>query len=275
MTRIAPVISISHGGGPMPVLGDPSHAAIVKSLKTRVPEILKLGTPEQPQAIVLVTAHWSTQKPTISSAGKHDMLYDYYGFPEESYQLKYDAPGSPEVAGKVESALKEAGLEPNKDSSRGWDHGVFIPMILIHPQATVPIVQLSVLDSEDPKTHFKLGRALSTLRSQNIAIIGSGFASMHNLRLMFNGATQSHSFKSLNEEWSKAVTDAAQTESSEDREKKFNTWRKWPGAYEMHPKGGAEHFLPLIVCAGAGREHKAKAYKDEFMGLNMWSYYWD
>lgn len=119
MTRLAPVISISHGGGPMPVLGDPGHAEIVSSLRTRVPQILKLGTAEQPRAIVLVTAHWNTAKPTISSGTKHDLFYDYYGFPSEAYELEYNAPGSPEVAGLVESAFKSVGLEPRLDPQRG------------------------------------------------------------------------------------------------------------------------------------------------------------
>lgn len=119
MTRLAPVVSISHGGGPMPLLGDPSQAAIAKSLKTKVPAILKIGTAEQPRAIVLVTAHWSTNVPTISSAEKHELLYDYYGFPPEAYELKYDAPGSPEVAELVGGALEAKGLSPRKDLSRG------------------------------------------------------------------------------------------------------------------------------------------------------------
>lgn len=118
MPRLAPVISVSHGGGPMPLLGDPAHAPIVHSLKTRVPKILKLGTPDAPKAIVLVTAHWSTDKVTISSGAKHELLYDYYGFPPESYQIKHDAPGSPEVADQVAKALSEAGIEHEKDPKR-------------------------------------------------------------------------------------------------------------------------------------------------------------
>jgi aromatic ring-opening dioxygenase catalytic subunit (LigB family) len=119
MTRLAPVISLSHGGGPMPLLGDPSHKDIVKSLKTKLPKILKLGTPEAPKAIVLVTAHWSTNKVTVSSGSKHELLYDYYGFPPESYQIKHDAPGSPEVAVEVVKALKAAGIESAQDAQRG------------------------------------------------------------------------------------------------------------------------------------------------------------
>jgi len=259
----------------MPILGDPRQAALAKTLRTRVPKILKLGTEEQPRAIVLVTAHWNTNVPTVSSGEKHELYYDYYGFPPEAYELKHDAPGSPEVAGLVESALKEAGLPAKKDAKRGWDHGVFVPMILINPTANIPIVQLSVLQNEDPATHFAIGRALATLRSQNIAIVGSGFASLHNLQHMFSGVTRTPPFKKLNEEWSEQVADAVQTEDPEERKKKFDGWRAWKGAYDMHPRGGAEHFLPLIVCAGAGGEGKAKAYSDEFVGLQMWSYYWE
>ncbi|KAF2849194.1 Extradiol ring-cleavage dioxygenase, class III enzyme, subunit B [Plenodomus tracheiphilus IPT5] len=275
MTRLAPVISVSHGGGPMPLLGDPSHAQITKSLQAKVPKILKLGTPDAPKAIVLVTAHWSTNKVTVSSGSRHSLLYDYYGFPPESYKIKHDAPGSPEVAGMVEKALKDAGLECEKDPERQWDHGVFVPMKLIDPSASIPIVQLSVLSSESPSQSFAIGRALSTLRSQNIAIIGSGFATFHNLRLMFSGESSTPDFKKQNIAWSNAVTDGAMTDDEQQRQEKFEAWRSWPASYTMHPRGGAEHFLPLIVCAGAAGKTQGRSYADDFGGLDMWSYYWD
>ncbi|KNG44426.1 Extradiol ring-cleavage dioxygenase, class III enzyme, subunit B [Stemphylium lycopersici] len=273
MTRLAPVISLSHGGGPMPLLGDPSHAAITKSLQKKVPKILKLGTPEAPKAIVLVTAHWSTSKVTISSGSKHELLYDYYGFPPESYQIKHDAPGSPEAAEQVAKALKEAGIDCEKDAKRPWDHGVFVPMKLIDPAATTPIIQLSVLSSESAAQSYAIGRALSVLRSQNIAIVGSGFATFHNMRLF--GQLASPTLKAQNVEWSQSVTNAALTDNDKEREEKFVHWRNWPNAYTMHPKGGAEHFLPLIVCAGAAGETKGRSYSDNFIGADMWSYYWD
>jgi aromatic ring-opening dioxygenase catalytic subunit (LigB family) len=156
-----------------------------------------------------------------------------------------------------------------------WDHGVFIPMKLIDPTASVPIVQLSVLASESPAQSFAIGRALSSLRAHNIAIVGSGFATFHNLRLMFSGASSTPDFKRANIEWSNAVSDAATTKDVVEREKKFEGWREWPNAYTMHPRGGAEHFLPLIVCAGAGGETEGSKYADEFRGVDMWSYYWD
>ena len=118
MTR-APVISISHGGGPLPILGDPRHDEIVESLRTKVPAMLKLGTPEAPRAIVVLTAHWSERNPTISNARKHGLLYDYFGFPPEAYELKYDADGSPEIAEEVAEAMRSVGLAPQMNEDRG------------------------------------------------------------------------------------------------------------------------------------------------------------
>jgi aromatic ring-opening dioxygenase catalytic subunit (LigB family) len=156
----------------------------------------------------------------------------------------------------------------------GWDHGVFVPMLLINPAADVPIVQLSVLSSEDPAAHIAMGKALAKLRDSNVAIIGSGFASFHNLRLLFSGALQTPEFKARNVAWSQAVTDAVGTKELKERGKKFDGWREWPAGYEMHPRGGGEHFLPLVVCAGAGGDEGGEHYTDGFSGLDMYSYYW-
>lgn len=260
----------------MPVLGDPGHAQIIKSLKERVPRILGLGTSDAPKAIVVVTAHWSEAQPTISSAPSHPLYYDYGGFPAESYQLKYPAPGSPEVAEDVKRVLEEAGFQPRLDARRGWDHGVFIPFLLINPKADVPIVQLSVLESEDPAEHLRMGRALAFLRDANIAIVGSGFASFHNLPLMFRlmGSGDASAIQSKTKEWNKALTEAVLEEKMEDRENRLSKWREFPHAYDMHPRHGAEHFMPLLVCAGAGGEVPGKGYKDDFHGVDIWSYYW-
>jgi aromatic ring-opening dioxygenase catalytic subunit (LigB family) len=148
-------------------------------------------------------------------------------------------------------------------------------MKLIDPPAKVPIVQLSVLASESPSQSYAIGQALASLRAQNVAIVGSGFATFHNLRLMFSGVSSTPDFQKQNTDWSDAVTDAAMTDDVEGRAKKFEDWRKWPNAYTMHPRGGAEHFLPLIVCAGAAGTTKGRKYLDDFRGVNMYSYYWD
>lgn len=148
-------------------------------------------------------------------------------------------------------------------------------MILVNPKANIPIIQLSVLSSEDPATHTKMGEALSTLRDSNIAIIGSGFSSFHNLRLMFSGIHTDSSFRKRNKDWNNAVRAAIEEKDVVKRAEKLGDWRKFANAYEMHPRGGAEHFLPLIVCAAAGGAGKAKSYTDSFLGLDMYSFYWD
>ncbi|OIW23001.1 Extradiol aromatic ring-opening dioxygenase [Coniochaeta ligniaria NRRL 30616] len=274
----AAAIAVSHGGGPMPVLGDPSHKDIVSSLRNRVPKILKLGTPDAPRAIVVVTAHWSENRPTISSGKKHPLLYDYGGFPAAAYRLKYDAPGSPEVAEQVRQAFTEAGLSPVMDDERGWDHGVFVPFLLINPAADIPVVQLSVLQSEDAEAHLRMGRALGALRDSNVAIVGSGFASFHNMaamrHLMMSGSPGA--VRARNEAWNAALTAAVGETDAAEREARLSKWRELPYSYDMHPRYGAEHFLPLLVVAGAALEGdgKAKAYKDEFLGVDIWTYYW-
>lgn len=269
------VIALSHGGGPMPLMGDPKHANLIRSMKERVPKILKLDSPsEKPRAILVVTAHWSEAHPTISSAASHKMYYDYSGFPPAAYELSYGAAGSPDVAKEVYAAFEAEGLNPQMDPDRGWDHGVFVPMTLIHPEADVPIVQVSVLSSEDPEQHYKMGQALLKLRESNIAIIGSGFASFHNLRLVFSGATKDEEFRKRNLAWNDALDGAVTEEDAKARGEKLKTWRDYPGGHEMHPDGGADHLMPLLVCAGAGGEGKAEHYTDEFFELDMYSWYW-
>ncbi|KAM0323734.1 hypothetical protein ACHAQA_008671 [Verticillium albo-atrum] len=272
------VVCISHGGGPMPVLGDPGHKSIVSSLTKRVPKLLRLNTPEAPRAIVVVTAHWSERNPTVSSAAHHDLYYDYGGFPREAYSLKYDAPGSPDVAREVEQALAQEGLAPALDARRGWDHGVFIPFLLIHPAADIPIVQLSVLSSESPADHHKMGRALGRLRDANIAIVGSGFASFHNLRkmreLMSGDPAASSRLGRQVSEWNGVLSAAVEIEQSDDRAKRLEGWRGFPHSFDMHPDRGGEHFMPLLVCSGAAGDEAAGKYKDDFLGVDIWTYYW-
>ncbi|KAF2008992.1 LigB-domain-containing protein [Aaosphaeria arxii CBS 175.79] len=277
--RLAPVISLSHGGGPMPLLNHPSQHAIITSLSKRVPQILKLNTPSAPRAIIVVTAHWSSPTPSvlITSSPNPQLYYDYGGFPPETYKYKHDAPGSPALASEIQSVLLSHNIPAELDPERGWDHGVFVPMKLIDPSASVPLIQLSVLESEDPAAHFALGKALYSLREKGVAIVGSGFASMHNLSLMFNShTTSSRRFRDLSTVWGASIHDAVFEVDEAERGRKFEGWRDWEGSYTMHPRGGADHFMPLIVCAGAaGEGARAKGYSDEMMGMEIWSYYWE
>ncbi|KAH7308124.1 Extradiol ring-cleavage dioxygenase, class III enzyme, subunit B [Stachybotrys elegans] len=276
---LAPVIALSHGGGPMPIL-EPSggiHKDVVSSLKTRVPKILGVGTPSQPRAIVLVTAHWQTPQPTVTSAAKPDLLYDYYGFPAEAYSLKYPAPGEPSVAQKVREAFAAQGFEAVLDPERGWDHGVFVPLLLALPQCEIPIVQVSILASQDASAHLRLGAALAPLRADNIAIVGSGFASFHNLpkmRSLMGGGGGGGVVLGQLQEWNAALKQAVTSEDSEERWRRLEGWRDFPHADVAHPPRGADHFMPLLVAAGAAGAEKTRMYKDMFLGVEIYTFYW-
>ena len=147
-------------------------------------------------------------------------------------------------------------------------------MLLINPKADIPVIQLSVLSTNSPAQHYAMGQALAPLRDSGVAIIGSGMPTFHNLRLMFSGGTNDPGFKKRNKEWSDRLTATVKTEDVGERAKALEGWREWVGAKEAHPIGGEEHFLPLIVCAGAGGQGKAEAFGDAMMGTKQFSYYW-
>ena len=149
----------------MPLLGDPSHASMVKFLR---------GHEYRPSAVLLISAHWQTGVPTLTSGAHPQLIFDYGGFPPESYRYTYAARGDPVLAKRAAAMLQTAGITARLDESRGWDHGVFVPMMLMWPKADVPIVCLSLLKNADPAQHFELGRALRPLRDEGVLILGSG-----------------------------------------------------------------------------------------------------
>ncbi|KAI8811552.1 Extradiol ring-cleavage dioxygenase, class III enzyme, subunit B [Cladochytrium replicatum] len=248
MTR-APALFLPHGGGPMPLLGDPNHKGLNDFLGTTANKIL---TGARPRAIVLVTAHWEEDVVHISSAPKHNLLYDYYGFPPEAYKLRYDAPGEPEVAREVQKLLESAGIPTQLDDKRGWDHGVFIPLSLALPAKDIPIVQVSVLSSLDPVVHVAMGRALAPLRDANVAIVGSGmtFHNMGAFRPMFARPGGAFALDSGSVAFDEALSKVCAIKDPEERAKALEGWAKLPSARYSHPR--EEHLLPLIVIAAAG-----------------------
>ena len=140
----------------------------------------------RPKAVLVISGHWENPLPTLNVAAKPGLLFDYYGFPEHTYRLKYPAAGAPELAERVRTLLGDAGFQTDVESKRGLDHGVFVPFLLIYPNADVPILQLSLQASLDPALHLALGGALAPLRDQGVLIVGSGM-SYHNLADMFSG----------------------------------------------------------------------------------------
>jgi aromatic ring-opening dioxygenase catalytic subunit (LigB family) len=172
----------------------------------------------------VISAHWEEPEFTVTSGAKPPLIYDYYGFPDHTYQLRYDAPGSPKLAEEIRTLLAKAGIASQTNSERGFDHGVFIPFKLIYPNAVIPIVQLSLKTGLDPAAHIAAGRAIAPLRDRNILIVGSGM-SFHNMATMMRG-TPTEARDELRELWSEA-----------------------PGARVAHPR--EEHLIPLMVAAGA------------------------
>ncbi|CAK1597728.1 unnamed protein product [Parnassius mnemosyne] len=245
MMVLAPALFVNHGGGPMPLLGDKEHAGLTIFLRDEVKKHVNI---KELKAIILITAHWEENKVTISSGKHHNLYFDYYGFPPVSYKYKYDAPGDSDLAERIKKSLDKAGIESRLDSKRGWDHGVFVPMMLINPEADIPIIQISVLSNQDPEQHYKLGQALYEFRKEGIAIFGSGM-SYHNMREFMYSR---HQNKVVNKEFDDFLNEVCTSESEEKRRKGLISWRQQRGASEAHPPRAAEHFMPLIVVAGAG-----------------------
>src|SRR5688572_12048372 len=182
MSERMPVVFVPHGGGPWPFveMGFPPDdvarlASYLRSVR-RVP-------PEPPRALLVVSAHWEAPVPTVMTSEQPPLLYDYYGFPPESYRIKWPAPGHPKLAGRVRELLQAAGFETGANSERGFDHGTFVPLKLTYPDADVPTVQLSLKQGLDPEQHLAMGRALAPLRDEGVFIVGSGMT-FHNLRAL-------------------------------------------------------------------------------------------
>eukprot|EP00759_Apiculatamorpha_spiralis_P055246 PhF_6_TR7338/c0_g1_i1/m.11027 len=255
-----PALFMFHGGGPLPVLGDPAHAELVKGLKAQAASL-----PFRPKAIVCVSAHYESDLPEIGGASKPSMIYDYGGFPAESYRLQYPAPGSPDLAKKIEALMKARGLPVKINPTRGYDHGVFVPLMVMFPEADIPVIPISILSNQDAAAHILLGEALAPLREEGVFIIGSG-ASFHNFRTNSKSTADSITFDN-------ALTEALCNDMTpEQRREKLSQWTSFPKAYECQPRGAADHLMPLFVVAGAAglaKAEKTGAY--EFTFLPIWN----
>lgn len=260
-----PVVFIPHGGGPLPLLGDPSHQGLVKFLSGLAP---KLG---QPSAIVIISAHWEEKEVTVTSNPAPELIYDYYGFPAESYQISYPSPGAPDLAQSIYQTLAQHDIPVHLDVNRGLDHGVFVPMKLIYPNADIPCLQISLLNNLDPAAHLALGRALQSIRDQNVLFIGSGF-SFHNLREFFSPNRQSDDPRNQAfEDWLiETCTDLGLSE--QQREQHLINWEQAPHARYCHPR--EEHLLPLHVCAGLGAAPAELIYRGLVTGKQASAYLW-
>jgi aromatic ring-opening dioxygenase catalytic subunit (LigB family) len=202
--------------------------------------------PSRPKAILVVSGHWEETVFVASTAVSPRMIYDYYGFPPHTYELQYPAPGAPELAERVVSLLNAAGLAARTDPGRGFDHGVFIPFLLAFPEATIPVVPMSLTADLDPARHIAAGRALRVLRDEGVLIVGSGM-SYHNMHAFRTpSATQP---SAIFDEW---LTAALGLDDLEARLTRLTHWSEGPAARNAHPR--EEHLLPLMIAAGAGAD---------------------
>ena len=252
-----PTYFISHGGGPWPwmkkEMGD-TYAQLEAALADMPRQIGRT-----PKAILMVSAHWEASAFTVQANPKPPMIYDYGGFPAHTYSVHYDAPGSPELARRVQQLIEAAGLPASLDAERGYDHGAFSPMAAMYPNAEVALVQLSLRRGLDPAEHIALGRALAPLRDEDVLIVGSGL-SYHNLR---HFGPQAHDVSKAFDDWlDQTVVQGA----ADQREARLNDWAAAPSARIAHPR--EEHLIPLMVAVGAA-EHEAGEriyHEDAFIG---------
>jgi len=254
--RTFPAIFISHGS-PMLVFEEIPARDFMIGLGQALP---------RPRSILCVSAHWTTEQPTVSSAVRPETIHDFYGFPQELYRLEYPAPGAPELAARVRAVLGQEGFDCALDSSYGLDHGAWNPLMLVFPQADIPVTQLSIQPHLGPEHHFALGRALTPLRSEGVLILASGGA-VHNLR-------QFHIDRERPAEWALSF-DAwlAERIAAGDTEALIDYRRTRPDGVKAHPTD--EHLLPLFVAMGAGGG-KGRALHRSFAhgSLSMAAYGW-
>jgi aromatic ring-opening dioxygenase catalytic subunit (LigB family) len=251
-----PTYFISHGGGPWPYM--PERRSALAGLEKSLHDIPRqIGT--TPKAVLMISGHWEESGFNVSSSAAPGMIYDYYGFPEHTYHVTYKAPGLPALAAQVQAMLQATGLPSQLDAQRGYDHGTFTPLVVMYPDANVPVVQVSLQHRYDPLAHIALGRALAPLRDEGVLIVGSGL-SYHNLRAM--GPVSKAPSQAFDAWLQKAVVQA----SPQERLSLLLRWDQAPAARQCHPQ--EDHLIPLMVAAGAAEHEAATCYyhEDDVMG---------
>lgn len=230
-----PALFISHGAPLLAIDDGPAH----QFLRGLGPSLGK------PRAIVVISAHWETSAPAVTVSMRPETIHDFSGFPEPLYRLRYPAPGDPELAGRIFQLLDAAGLAGAADYSRGLDHGAWVPLLLMYPDADVPVLQVSLQTALGTAHHLALGAALAPLRGEGVLVIGSGSAT-HNLReIRWQGAAAEVPA------WTSEFAEWLAIAVAEHRVADILDYRtRAPHAVRNHPT--EEHFLPLLSAMGAG-----------------------
>jgi len=255
-----PALFVSHGAPTLPLEPGPTRGFLAE-LGARL---------ERPQAILMISAHWETEAPAASIAVQPATIHDFRGFPEALYQMRYAAPGAPELAQRARQLLGAAGLAAAAVPDRGLDHGAWVPLLLMYPEANIPVTQLAIQSHLGPEHHRRLGEALRPLRDEGVLIIGSGSIT-HNLREVgrHDYAASPPAWVSEFNDWVAAALVAGHTAELLDYRQRA------PHAAHNHPT--AEHLLPLFVALGAGtpevppqRLHAGYTYG--VLGMDVWRF---
>lgn len=240
-----PTCFVPHGAGPCFFMD--WNPADTWSAMAEFLQGFRQTLPHQPNAILVISGHWQELHFSVTSGERPGLIFDYHGFPPHTYQLRYPAPGHPMLAARVADLLGQAGIAAHQDPVRGFDHGTFIPLKLMFPDASIPVVQLSLRNGLDPQEHLEMGRALAPLREEGVLIVGSGM-SFHNMRGYGDAR-----FGPIAEAFDQWLTEAAEAEPIQ-RSLMLKNWMQAPSVALCHPPGGEEHLLPLLVAAGAAND---------------------
>ena len=256
MARIGPVF-VSHGSPMLALTPTPAHR-FLRGLGESLP---------RPRAILCISAHWETEAPQLGSVDDPETIHDFSGFPPELYRLRYPAPGAPDLADEAAGLLGETGMDATIDPQRGLDHGAWVPLMLMYPQADIPVTQLSIQHHRGAAWHFDLGRALAPLCDDDVLVLGSG-AIVHNLRdLRFEGGEP--------DPWARDFEQYAHAAIVAGDAAALTGYRQHaPEARRAHPRD--EHLLPLLVPFGAagGRPGQALHRSFELGNLGMGAWGW-
>ncbi|MBY4676200.1 DODA-type extradiol aromatic ring-opening family dioxygenase [Marinobacterium arenosum] len=244
-----PTYFISHGSPELPLQQD------------EYPEYLRGAglIPPDTRAILMVSAHWLTEQPQLSAAEQPETVHDFYGFPEPLYRLRYPAPGAPVLAQHIVERLRSAGYPATTDFRRGLDHGAWTPLLLMRPEADLPVFQLSLGIGRGPQWHLELGRLLKPLREQGLLVIGSG-GTTHNLRDFIysppGSGPQPYAVEFV--DWIEQRLQDGELDAL------LNYRRQAPGAVRAHPTD--EHLLPLYPALGAAEGEPVSLLHSSWQG---------
>ena len=260
-----PVYFIFHGGGPCFFMDwDPPYVwdGLKRWLEGIIPSL-----PQVPSAIAVVTAHWEEQDFQFSAQPSPSLVYDYYGFPKHTYHINYEAPPALDMSDRAVQLMHDAGVQAQSNATRGWDHGVFIPLKVMRPQADIPVFSMSLRADMDASAHLHAGQVLQSLRDENVLIVASG-ASYHNLGAWFAGKQSAPRDGAVFDAW---LTDAVTHVDSAMRNALLANWASAPSARAAHPR--EEHLLPLMVAAGAaGEDVGVRSYHENILGVPFSGY---